>query len=68
MASTSKTPHPRPPPADPQTGRGFVSPLGGACQPLRYNLQSKEEARYRAQSRRPADLIPPGPRGREPQR
>jgi hypothetical protein len=68
MALTKTPPGHRPPPADPQTGRGYVSPLGGQCQPLRYNLQSKQEARNRAQSRRPADLTPPGPRGAKPPR
>jgi hypothetical protein len=60
-----RTPPHRPPPSP----RGHVSPLGGQVfSEVRNDLQSKQEARNRAQSRRPADLIPPGPRGREPQR
>jgi hypothetical protein len=66
MASTPKTPHYRPPPSGPE-GRGYVSPLGGQCVPLRYNLQSKQEARNRAQSAIPPELKPrngqQGPRG-----
>jgi hypothetical protein len=68
MASTSKTPHHRPPPSGPE-GRGYVSPLGGQCAPLANNLQLKQERLNRAQSPRPPEMRParngngPRPRG-----
>jgi hypothetical protein len=50
MATTPKTPHHRPPPNDPTTGRGYVSPLGGQVTGFRTNMQLSEEKRNRAQS------------------
>jgi hypothetical protein len=44
-----KTPHYRPPPSGPE-GRGYVSPLGGATQPFRTNMQLDNERRNRAQA------------------
>ena len=63
-----KTPHYRPPPADPNTGRGHVSPLGGQVfTGVRNNMQLKQEARNRAQSTIPQELTPPR-NGRQPLR